>query len=369
MKKIIISLSLVIICVACIFSQSIDTIPALDSLNIFLKENIKDTDPGAAILIKQDGETVYENYRGMANRQKGEKLTSKTTMGIASMSKQFEGMAVLILVNQGKLSLDDYINTYLKDLPIDNRKITIKQLLTHVSGLPEITQNEKFMNSLDKPRSVDEILSIALKDTMRHEVGEKYMYCNTGYTIIVKLIEQITGQSYHDFLAENILNPLGMKNTYSCDKNHNALDIASRYKQDSTGFHDAVKVHFSNLIGGGGIISNVRDMGIWADALLSGIGLPKNYKEMWNTTILNNGNDTQYGLGMGTSKADGDLFYYHPGQGSGMNAINLIFPESNISITVIRNVSKPKTSSAEIALYAYSQLKKYYLSANKSAIK
>jgi CubicO group peptidase (beta-lactamase class C family) len=214
------------------------------------------------------------------------------------------------------------------------------------------------MNSLDKPRSIDEILAIALDKPMRHEVGKKYMYCNTGYTIVVKLIEQITGQSYHDFLAENILNPLGMKNTYSCDINHDAIDIANRYRQDSTGFHDAVKVHFSNLIGGGGIISNVRDMSLWADALLSGKGLPKNYKEMWNTTILNNGKDTQYGLGMGTSKADGDLFHYHPGQGSGMNAINLIFPDSNISITVIRNVSKPKTSSTEIALYAYSQIKK-----------
>ncbi|PLX25816.1 MAG: hypothetical protein C0599_00195, partial [Salinivirgaceae bacterium] len=301
MKKKFITLGLVIIFSGYIFSQNINILPKLDSLNIFLKENIQDTDPGAAILIKQDGKTVYENYRGMANRQKGEKLTPNTTMGIASMSKQFEGMAVLILVNQGKLRLDDYIDTYLKDLPIDDRKITIKQLLTHVSGMPEITQNENFMNSLDKPRSIDEILAIALNGPMRHEVGGKYMYCNTGYTIVVKLIEQITGQSYHDFLAENILNPLDMKNTYSCDINNNAIDIASRYRQDSTGFHDAVKVHFSNLIGGGGIISNVRDMSIWADALLSGKNLPTNYKEMWQTAILNNGEDTHYGLGMGIS--------------------------------------------------------------------
>ena len=107
---------------------------------------------------------------------------------------------------------------------------------------------------------------------------------------------------------------------------------------------------FSNLIGGGGIISNAQDINKWNEALLTGHGLPQNYQELWNPILLNNGESNNYGLGMGVSSHQGYPFYYHPGMGSGMNSINLIFPDQSLGVVIIRNVSKPKYSSVQIAL-------------------
>jgi CubicO group peptidase (beta-lactamase class C family) len=282
-------------------------------------------------------------------------------MGIASMSKQFLGMAILILEQDGKLKLDENIGMYFPDLPIADRKISIKQLLSHTSGLPELTQNEEFMSKIDQPHTVNQIIELAFKSEFRSEVGEKFMYCNTGYTIAVALIEKLSGMKYADFLKRNIFEPLNMKNTCSCDYQQDATLAVQRYEPDSLSFKKAIDMHFSNLIGGGAIISNVQDMAKWCMALLSGKNLPENYQKLWEPVLLNSGESTEYGLGLGISDYEGIKFYYHPGMGSGMNSIDLIFPDQNISISVIRNISTPKVPSKDIALLAA----KYLLTKNQ----
>lgn len=357
MKKRTVSIVLIILGILPVLNaQNPINYNGVDSLKLELQKLLKPDEPGAAVLITQNNKIIFEEYYGMANLAKKEKLHSDHMMGIASMSKQFEGMAVLILAEDGKLNLEENIKTYFPDLSIGKRDITIKQLLTHTSGLPELTQNNEFMNNLNVKRSVDDIIDIAFSEDFRHEPGEKYQYCNTGYTIVVKLIEKLSGMSYAEFLKQSIFKPLGMKNTYSCDYQTDAFNAVKRYTPDSTGFKEALNMDFSNLIGGGGIVSNVTDMTKWANALLTGENLPKNYKDMWVPALLNNGQSTEYGLGVGISEHKGHVFYYHPGMGSGMNAVNLIFPEENLSITVIRNMSKPKVTSINIALKAVEYL-------------
>ena len=323
---------------------------ALDSLNIFLEEQLLDNEPGAALVISHQGHIIFEEYYGTANVLSKERLSAEHLMGIASMSKQFEGMAVLILVEQGKLGLKDDIKSHLPELPIEEGRISISQLLSHTSGLPELTQDIHFMHHLDKKRSVQEIIDLAFIQDIRHEPGERYQYCNTGYTIMEKVIEKVSGMSYATFLKKHLFEPLQMKHTYCCDLEHDAQNIADRYLQDSTSIQLAEYIHFSNLIGGGGIISNARDMHQWNNALLNGHHLPKNYQKLWESILLNNGSSTNYGLGMGISSHQGHPFYYHPGMGSGMNSINLIFPEQQMGIVIIRNVSNPSLSSVQLAM-------------------
>ncbi len=288
----------------------------------------------------------------MADLSASEKLNHNHMMAIASMSKQFLGMAVIILEKQGKLNTDDEILKYFPDLPIRGRKITIKQLLSHTSGLPELTKIDEFMNSISLAHTVDQIIEMGLKGNFRSEPGEKFIYCNTGYTIAAALIEKISGMSFSSFLKQNIFDPLGMKKTYSCDFENDANNAVQRYVPDSSGFKNAREMHFSNLIGGGGIVSNARDLSEWGMALLSGNKLPETYPKLWKPVLLNSGESTEYGFGMGKNEYEGISYYYHPGMGDGMNSINMVFPDQKISITVIRNVSSPKVSSKEIALLA-----------------
>lgn len=325
-----------------------------------LSQKLADEEPGTSVVITQGHEIISEKYYGLANIDLGEKLNSEHVLGIASMSKQFTGMAILFLAQDGKLSLDDDITKYFPDLPIADKKISIRQLLSHTSGLPELTQNEAFMQSIDKAHTVGQIIDLAFEGEFRGEPGEKFLYCNTGYTISVALIENLSEMKYAAFLKEKIFIPLKMSNTYACDFEHDANNAVQRYTPDSTGYTKAINMHFSNLIGGGSLISNSQDMAKWGMALISGENLPKNYQLLWNPILLNSGESTEYGLGMGVEKFNGIIFYYHPGMGSGMNSINLIYPDFDLTINVIRNVSSPKFSSKDIALMA----SEYLLNAN-----
>ncbi|MDA3904789.1 MAG: serine hydrolase [Bacteroidales bacterium] len=313
---------------------------------------ITDNEPGAEVIITHSNEIIFEEYYGLANVNTGEKLNAEHVMGIASMSKQFTGMAILFLVDEEKLRLKDDISDYFPDLPLQGRKINIKQLLSHISGLPELTQNNEFMDAINHPHTIEQIIEMAFKGEFRSETGEKFLYCNTGYTIATALIEKLSGMKYAEFLKERIFDPLKMENTYACDFENDAISAVQRHTTDSISYQKAIEMHFSNLIGGGGIISNASDMAKWGMALLSGEKLPKNYQKLWEPILLNSGESIEYGLGMGISDFEGKRFYYHPGMGSGMNSINLIFPNYDLTITVIRNISKPKHSSLEIALLA-----------------
>lgn len=335
------------------FSQSNNDIQnRLNSFKDSLTQLLGTNEPSASILITHHNKIVFEEYFGLVHVEKNERLTSAQVLGIASMSKQFVGMSILFLAEEGKLTLDDDISIYFPDLPLGNRKINIKQLLSHTSGLPELTQNEYFMNTIDSARHVNEIINLVMQDEFRHEPGEKYMYCNTGFTMAVSIIEKVSGLSFGTFLSEKIFIPLQMNQTYTGDFEHDDTNAIQRYLNTSSGYSPANEMHFSNLIGGGGIVSNAQDMTKWNRALLSGENLPSNYKKLWEPTPLNCGDSINYGLGIGISDYNGNLFYYHPGMGDGMNSINLIFPEQEFTITVLRNVSKPKFSSKQIALLA-----------------
>ena len=325
---------------------------AISKLKCELDLKLNDSAPGAAILFMLGDSVIFEDYYGMADIENAVKLGPEHKMGIASVSKQFEGMALLLLEEKGLLSLDDDIRKYFAEYPLGDEKISLRQLLSHSSGLPELTQNKKFMSTIGTAHTVEEIILTGLNAEFLNKPGVNYQYCNTGYTIIVALIEKVSGMKYSVFLKNNFFDPLGMKNTYSCDAEHDAKDIVPRYYADSTGFIRAEEIHFSNLIGGGGIISNVRDLAIWNRALLTGKGLPSNYKTIWKPNALNNGDLYSYGLGMGISEFEGIPFYYHPGMGSGMNSINLIYPDYDLSMVVIRNVSKPDVTSVDLITLA-----------------
>jgi D-alanyl-D-alanine carboxypeptidase len=302
------------------------------------------------IRVSMNGEKVFERYSGYIFPTSTIKPDSTTLFGIASMSKEYTAMAVLMLADEGKLSLDDNINTYFDFPELRERKITIRQLLSHTSGLPELTRNENFMNTLDSAHTIDQVAGYIFTGEFRSQPGEKFIYNNSGFTLLAALIEKLSGVSYRDFLTTHILLPLHMNHTYVCDFYNDANTAAPRFEANDSGYVAARVMHFSNLIGGGSIVTNTRDIARWDYALLTGNGLPANYKEMFKPVSLQNGEEISYGLGMGITEFEGKKLYYHPGMGDGMSSINLIFPDYKLDITVIRNVSGTPFSSVDLGL-------------------
>jgi CubicO group peptidase (beta-lactamase class C family) len=281
--------------------------------------------------------------------ESGEALNAAHQLGVASLSKQFTGMAVLFLCAERKLDLADEVSTYFPDLPLGGRIISLRQCLSHTSGLPELTQNEQFMADINQPHTVAQIIDYGFSGEFRSEPGERFIYNNTGYILAVALIEKMSGMRFSQFVEERIFVPLEMGASYICDFWRNADGAVQRYEPADGGYKKAIEMHFSNLIGGGSMVSNVRDMAKWGNALLTGDHLPPNYREMWVSNPLSNGEPTYYGLGMGIDSLEGELYYYHPGMGSGMNSIHVIYPDHHLNIHVIRNVSTPKHNSKEIS--------------------
>jgi D-alanyl-D-alanine carboxypeptidase len=303
--------------------------------------------PAASILVTQNGKTLFERYSGLAVLDTKEKLGASHVIGIASMSKPFTALAILKLCEQGELNLDDPICRHMPDLPLGSRTITIRQLLSHTSGLPELTQTPAFMSHISEPHTVGQIIDLAFESEFRSKPGEKFIYCNTGYTIAAALIEKLSGMSYAAYVKKELLVPLGMKNSYICDYKTDATTAIPRYEVKNNSCVAAQKMHFSNLIGGGSIISNVRDMARLANALITGTGLPGNYRAAMQPIMLNSGKPVPYGLGLGITDLNGNKMIYHPGQGDGMDAMMLVFPDQKLTITVIRNISGEKDSSSK----------------------
>jgi CubicO group peptidase (beta-lactamase class C family) len=306
-------------------------------------------EPGVSILVSIQGQTIFEFYAGLANLEMGEALNADHQLGVASLSKQFTGMAVLFLCAEGKLDLAEEASTYFPDLPLAGRRITLRQLLSHTSGLPELTQNAQFMADINQAHTVAQIIEYGFAGEFRSEPGEQFIYNNTGYILAVALIERMGGRRFSQFLKEKIFTPLSMTKTYVCDFWQDANSAVPRYEPTDRGYKRAIEMHFSNLIGGGSIVSNVTDLAKWADALLTGKNLPPNYQDLWQANHLANGESTEYGLGMGSDSLDGEVYYYHPGMGSGMNSINVIYPAHQLNINVVRNVSTPTHTSKEIS--------------------
>ncbi len=352
MKKTLIAALIVIFAGSAVAGPDDHSKSGMQQLDEELGGMLKDTGPGTSVVVTRGKDIIFEEYYGLADVESGEKLGRDHMIGIASMTKQFTGMAVLFLAEEGKLRLGDRISDYLPDLPLGGREITVRQLLSHTSGLPELTRNDEFMNSIADPHTVAQIIDMGLKGEFRSEPGEQYIYCNTGFTIVTALIEKLSGTSYSDFLDRRIFGPLGMENTVACDFERDADMAVKRYISTADGYERARVMHFSNLIGGGSIVSNSMDIAKWCMALVSGESLPADYKLLWEPVRLRSGEVIDYGLGMGISELDGRRFYYHPGMGDGMNSIDLIFPAEEVTINVICNDSNPAHTSKDIALLA-----------------
>ena len=299
--------------------------------------------PGCALGVARDGRVVYENGYGMANLELDEPITPSSVFHVASVSKQFTGMAIALLARDGKLLLDDDVRKYITELPDYGHRITIRHLLNHTSGLRDQWDLLYMARGRFEENRITEsdVLEIVTRQKALNFVpGTEYLYSNTGYTLAAVIVKRVSGKSLREFADERIFKPLGMTSTHFHDDYTMVVKgRAAAYRRGDDG-----KWHVSlpnyDTYGATSLFTTVGDLLKWdANFAKPVVGDERLLRELIASPTLANGDTTGYGLGIATEVYRGTRLVGHSGGDAGYRTYLGRFPEHGLSITVLCNAA------------------------------
>jgi len=317
-----------------------------DRVDQLFAEWNKPDSPGCAIGIIKGSEMIYKSGYGLASLEHNIPISSKTVFYIASTSKQFTAMSILLLADQGRISLDDAIQNYLPEFPEYNNYITIRHLIYHTSGIRDYLQLMGLagMNVSNIYTNEDIIELLARQKYLNFEPGDDFLYNNSGYFLLSMIVKRASGQSLREFAEENIFEPLGMKNTRFCDDR--TMIVRNRATGHFSKEDGGLRVYMTNFdkVGSGGVMSNVEDLFLWDQNFYENkLGKSDTINELLTVGTLNSGKRVKYAFGLKVGKYRGLNTIHHEGSSFGFGAEMLRFLEKNFSVICLANMSNINT--------------------------
>lgn len=314
-----------------------------EQIDELFKEWNQPNHPGGAVGVMQNGKLTYSKAFGLSSLEYLVPNSTGTQFNIASVSKQFTGMGIVLLEQQGKLSLDDDIRKYLDWLPDFGTTITIRQCLNHTSGLRSLHAMLVMAGWRDDDSrdNVDLVRFMKRQKELNFKPGDEYLYCNTGYILLAELIEEITEQSFPAYMKNEVFDPLGMAQTYVEDNYSRVVpNNATSYYVNNNGSFDRA-VEYWGYVGSGNIHSSIGDLSLWlANFSTPETGWEKAFERMESTVPFNNGNANDYALGVNIGKNLGRKTISHGGAIGGFRSYAVHYPEEKTSIVVLTNFSQ-----------------------------
>ena len=307
--------------------------------------------PSASIAIVENGRIAYLKAYGDAQLAAAGKhalaATPEMQYSVGSISKQFTASAMMLLVQQGKVSLDDPIAKYLPDLTRAN-EVTIRMVLSHTSGYQDYWPEDYVMTSMLVPATAQHILDTWAKKPLDFDPGTKWQYSNTNYVIAGRVIEQVSGEKLIDFLHTRIFTPLGMNTVLNSDAAHLPPGDPIGYQRFALGPpRPAPNAGEGWMFAAGELAMTPRDLALWNISIMNQSLLqPASYAEMFKPVMLKDGKSSGYGLGFFIRNDNGVSMYEHSGEVSGFVSENVVFPQQKAAITVLTN--EMATSAAGI---------------------
>jgi D-alanyl-D-alanine carboxypeptidase len=298
--------------------------------------------PGVSIAVIRDGKTILTRGYGVANLETNTPATEKTVYQLASVTKQFTSTGILLLVEDGKIKLDEPFVTYLPDLPAAWKErwkdVTVRHLLNHTSGIPSYTAVPDFGKTIRKDYTKEELLGLVAEKPLEWKPGEKWAYNNTGYFLLGVVIEKVSGKSYNDHLTERIFKPLGMNDTRVNDLRAVIPNRATGYAMGPKGLQNGEYTSPTQPYAAGALVSTVADMAKWVEAVDAGKVLkPDSWKAAWTPTKLADGKTQDYGFGWTLGDANGHPIIAHGGGIPGFSTNVLRLPADKVSIVLLTN--------------------------------
>lgn len=309
-------------------------------------------EPGASVLVVQNGSAVLKKSFGLASLEEPRACTPTTDFRLASVTKQFTAMAIMILVSDSKLSLDDRLTKFFPDFPAYGAQISVRHLLTHTSGLLDY---ESLMPDTQTVQIHDKGVLRLLEsvDSTYFLPGSEFRYSNSAYAILSLIVKKVSGQSFAQFLRTHIFDPLGMKNTVAYERGISVVpERAFGYTYTDSGWVFADQSPTSAVLGDGGIYTSIEDMQKWDHSLSVGYLVPLYLlRKAWTPATLNDGSETDYGFGWFLDPYGRYPRQYHTGSTYGFRNVIMRFPVQQLSIVILtnRNEGDLKTLAEDIA--------------------
>ena len=320
-----------------------------------LSAQYKPGEPGCAALVAIKGQIIYKKAFGMANLELNVPMQPDMVFRIGSITKQFTAIAILQLMEQGKLSLQDEITRFIPDYPTQAHKITIEHLLTHTSGIKSYTSVPDFDKYVKEDLKPGEAVDKFKNQPMEFAPGTKFNYNNSGFFLLGYIIEKITGKTYQEYIEENFFKPLGMTNSLYGSDSKIIKNRAYGYKPDGNGFANADYLSMLLPFSAGSIMSTVEDLYKWNRALISYKLVKKETLEKAFTEYkLSNGKGTSYGYGWFLRKLQGSPTIEHGGGINGYLTDAIYLPAEDVFVAVFSNSTgkSPDLVSEKIAAVA-----------------
>jgi CubicO group peptidase (beta-lactamase class C family) len=298
------------------------------------------TTPGCAVAVVKNGNVVFQKGYGQANLEYSIPIVPTTIFHIASESKQYVAFCMLLLEKEGKLSIDEDIRKYLDYVPDFGKKITIRQLIHHTSGLRD--QWQLLANAgwqLDDVIRQEHVVKLVSKQTaLNFTPGEEHMYCNTGYTLMAEIVKKVSGLTLREYADKNIFQPLGMKDTHFHD-NYQEIVPGRAYSYNSfpgRGHQHAVLSY--SIVGATSLFTTVLDEAKWLNNYETGaVGGKDLIEKMYQVGVLNDGRKLTYAFALNLGKYKGWDQIGHGGGDAGFRTYASRFPEKNLGIVVFSN--------------------------------
>jgi D-alanyl-D-alanine carboxypeptidase len=305
--------------------------------------------PSASIAVVKDGRIAYIQTYGEARLEPRTPVKPSMRYGIGSISKQFTAVALLLLQEQGKLSLDDHVAKYFPNLTRAN-EVTLRQLLTHTSGYQDDWPQDYVMPNMLKPTTAEKIMDTWARKPLDFEPGTKWQYSNTGFTIGGAIIAKVTGQPYFDFLREHIFSPLNITSVVDFDQHGLTDSDPIGYLRYGLGPARVAPIEGPGwMYAAGELAMTAEDLAKWDIALIERkVMSPASYKQFETETVLAAGVGTQYGLGVFVRSDSGRRVLTHGGEVSGFTATNTVYPDDRVAVVVLTN-QDAASASGDIA--------------------
>lgn len=297
--------------------------------------------PGATVIVVKDGAVVYRKAFGLANLELRVPMRPENVFEIGSVTKQFTAVATMMLVEEGKLALDDDVRKYLADFPDKGAKITIEHLLTHTSGIPSYTELPTWPSLWRKDMTPAEIINLTRDMPLEFAPGSQYKYDNTGYVMLGAIIEKASGLSYADFVSKRIFEPCGMRHSFYGSKNALIPERALGYTRAGRGegaWQNAPYLSMTQPYAAGSLMSSVDDLAAWDRAVSAGKLVSKaSWERIFTPYRLSTGATSSYGYGWDIGSFENRRMIRHNGGIFGYVSEVLRIPEANLYVAMLTN--------------------------------
>jgi CubicO group peptidase (beta-lactamase class C family) len=303
---------------------------------------------GISVTMLKGNDTLLSRGYGKLDIEKNVPMPPNAFFEIGSVTKQFTAAAILQLRDEGKVNLEDDISKYLPKFNTNGRKVTVRRLLDHTSGMRGITEIPEFRTLFNKGYPRDSALTMIERAPWDFAPGDAQIYNNSAFILLGHIIEKASGMSYEDYVEKRIFAPLGMRDSRYCNNSETVRLRAKGYSITPTETRPASANDHTWPYSAGSLCSTGADLMTWMKALHGGKVLTaKSYKEMTTPARLNDGTELRYGMGIAVMHDErGSRFIGHGGAIDGFTADARWYPDSNLYVVVLMNSSGPVSPSA-----------------------